>query len=194
MRQRFNRLRPQSMARRPGEEGRFNLSPRARQIGGWLAVLVLVLGIAAAVRLFGGNADGDAPLTSPSAAAGGALLSITFGTALDAERLVPDDAVTNRFADGDTFAYAVPDAEPATAVYVEVLRVSPSEVVQEPVEAQPIPGAPARIGFTVPAGNLLDVFGPGSFTMLFYLDPASDPIAEGTFELIQPLASPSGSP
>jgi hypothetical protein len=194
MRQRLNRMRPQSMARRPGEDGRFNLSPRARQIGGWLAVLVLVLGIAAAVRLFGGNADGDAPLTSPSATAGGALHPITFGTALDAERLVPADAVTNRFAGGDTFAYAVPDAEPATAVYVEVRRISPSEVLQAPTDAQQIPGAPARIGFTVPAADLLEVFGPGSFTMLIYLDPASDPIAEGTFELVEPLASPSGSP
>ena len=194
MRQRLNRLRPHSMARRPGDEGRFNLSPRARQIGGWLAVLLLVLGIAAAVRLFGGNADGDAPLTSPSATAGGALHPITFGTALDAERLVPEDAVTNRFARGDTFAYAVADAEPASAVYVEVRRISPAEVVQEPVDAQEIPGAPANIGFTVPAANLLDVFGPGSFTMLIYLDPASEPIAEGTFELVEPLASPSGSP
>jgi hypothetical protein len=194
MRQRLNRLRPHSMARRPGEDGRFNLSPRARQIGGWLAVLLLVLGIAAAVRLFGGNADGDAPLASPSASAGGALHPITFGTALDAERLVPDDAVTNRFARGDTFAYAVPDAEPATAVYVEVRRVSPTEVVQLPTDAQQIPGAPARIGFTVPTANLLDVFGAGSFTMLIYLDPESDPIAEGSFELIEPLASPSGSP
>lgn len=194
MRQRLNRLRPHSMARRPGGDGRLNLSPRARQIGGWLAVLLLVLGIAAAVRLFGGNADGDAPLASPSASAGGALHPITFGTALDAERLVPDDAVTSRFARGDTFAYAVPDAEPATAVYVEVRRVSPAEVVQMPTDAQQIPGAPARIGFTVPTANLLDAFGAGSFTMLIYLDPESNPIAEGSFELIEPLASPSGSP
>jgi len=194
MRQRLNRMRPQSMARRPGDDGRFTLSPRARQIGGWLAVLVIVLGIAAAVRLFGGNADGDAPLTSPSAPTGGALLPVTFGTALDAERLVPDDAVTNRFARGDTFAYAVPDAAAATAVYVEVRRTSPSEVLQAPTDAQQIPGAPARIGFTVPAANLLEVFGPGSFTMLIYLDPESDPIAEGSFELIEPLASPSGTP
>lgn len=194
MRHRLTRLRPHSMARRPGEDGRFNLSPRARQIGGWLAVLLLVLGIAAAVRLFGGNADGDAPLASPSASAAGALHPITFGTALDGERLVPDDAVTNRFARGDTFAYAVPDAEPASEVYVEVRRVSPSEIAQEPTEAQQIPGAPAHIGFTVPAANLLDEFGAGSFTMLIYLDPGSDPIAEGSFELIEPLASPSGSP
>lgn len=194
MRQRLNRLRPHSMARRPGEDGRFTLSPRAMRIGGWLAALLLVLGIAAAVRLLGGNGDGDAPVASPSATAGGALLPITFGTAIDVERLVPEDAVTNRFARGDTFAYAVADAELALAVYVEVRRVSPSEVVQEPVDAQQIPGAPARIGFTVPAANLLDVFGPGSFTMLIYLDPASEPIAEGTFELVEPLASPSGSP
>lgn len=180
------------MARRPGEGGRLALSPRARLLGGWLAALLIVLGIAGAVRLLGGNRDGAAILPSPTPATGGLLHPIVFGTALDAERLVPDDVVTSRFAPEDTFAYAVPDAEPASAVYVEVRRVAggPAEVVQEPVDPQPIPGAPARIGFTVPAANLIDVFGPGSFEMRIYLDPASTPIAQGTFELVEPLGSP----
>jgi len=180
------------MARRPGEDGRLTLSPRARLIGGWLAALLLVLGIAAAVRLLGGNGDGAAILPSPSSAAGGPLHPIVFGTALDAQRLVPADAVTSRFAREDTFAYAVPGAEPASSVYVEVRRVAggPAEVVQQPVEAQQIPDGPANIGFSVPAANLLAVFGPGSFEMRIYLDPESAPIAEGTFELVEPLSSP----
>jgi len=180
------------MARRPGENGRLALSPRARLLGGWLAALLLVLGIAATVRLLGGNGDGAALLPTPSPAAGGPLHPIVFGTALDAERLIPADAVTSRFVREDTFAYAVPDAEPASTVYVGVRRVAggPTEVVQDPVDLQQIPGAPANIGFTVPAANLLDVFGPGSFEMRVYLDPDGAPIAEGTFELVEPLSSP----
>jgi hypothetical protein len=184
------------MARRPGEDGRLTLSPRARLIGGWLAALLLVLGIAAAVRLLGGNGDGSAILPSPSSATGGPLHPIVFGTALDDERLVPADAVTSRFVGEDTFAYAVPDAAPASTVYVEVRRVAggPAEVVQAPVDPQDIPGAPAHIGFTVPAANLLAAFGPGAFEMRIFLDSASGPIAAGTFELVEPLPSASASP
>jgi len=180
------------MARRPGEDRRLALSPRARLIGGWLVALLLVLGIAGAVRLLGGNGDGSALLASPSPTGGGPLHPIAFGTALDATRLVPADALTNRFVREDTFAYAVPDAEPASVIYVEVRRVAngSAEVVQEPVDPQEIPGAPANIGFSVPAANLLDAFGPGSFEMRIYLDPASRAIAEGAFELVEPLSSP----
>jgi hypothetical protein len=192
MRQRFNPLRARSMARRPGEDGRLALSPRARLIGGWLAALLLVLGIAGAVRLLGGNGDGAGILPSPSPAGGGQLHPIAFGTALDATRLIPADAARSRFGREDTFAYAVPDAEPASVIYVEVRRVAggPAEVVQEPVGEQEIPGAPANIGFSVPAANLLDDFGPGTFQMLIYLDPELPAIAEGTFELVEPLGSP----
>jgi hypothetical protein len=181
------------MARRLGEDGRLTLSPRARLIGGWLAALLLVLGIAAAVRVLGGNGDGSDILPSPS---GDVLDPIVFGTALDEQRLVPADAVTSSFVREDTFAYAVPDAEPASTVYVEVRRVAggPAEVLQAPTDAQDIPGAPARIGFSVPAANLLDAFGPGSFEMRIFLDPAAEPIAAGTFELGGPLPSASGSP
>ena len=192
MRQRFNPLRARSMARRPGEDGRLALSPRALRIGGWLAALVLVLGIAAAVRLFGGDGDGTSILPSPSAGTGGPVHPIVFGTALDEGRLVPAKAVTSRFAREDTFAYAVPDAEPATAIFVEVIRVADgtSEVVQEPVSSQEIGDVPGAIGFSVPAANLFDAFGPGSFRMRIYLDPQSTPIAEGAFELVEPLSSP----
>ena len=59
------------MARRPDGDDRFSLSPRARRIAGWLAALLLVLGIAAVVRFLGGNGD---------------------GTPLDAELLIEDVA------------------------------------------------------------------------------------------------------
>jgi hypothetical protein len=187
------------MARPLGERDRINLSPRARLIGGWLAALLLVLGIAAAVRIFGGNADGDALLPSASASAHAGPLPITFGTALDESRLVPGSARTTRFAAGDTFAYAVPDAAPASTVFVSVERTADGalEVVQPPSDAQPVPGAPGTIGFTVPADALFEAWGPGTYLMRVYLDAGDEPIAEGTFALIDPsapLPTPSEEP
>jgi hypothetical protein len=196
MRQRFRQLRSNPMARPRGGDRRLDLSPRARLIGGWLAALLLVLVIAGAVRIFGGNADGTAPLQSASASATADRLAIVFGTALDPQRLVDPGTATARFVRGDTFAYSVTGADPASTVYVAVRRTAggPAEVVQEAVDPQSIPGAPANIGFTVPAANLFDVFGPGVYEMLIYLDPDAEPIAEGSFELVEPLASPSQGP
>ena len=171
------------------------LTPRARRLAGWLAALMLVLMVAAAARVLGGDGDGlgAAGQVSPSPLG---RLEITFGTGLDDRRLVPDDARATRFVRGETFAYSVNDADPASAIYVEVRRVGggPIEVVQAPTDAQPIPGAPARIGFTVPAAVLLDVFGDGTYEMLIYLDPAGQPIADGRFELIEVSSSASASP
>ncbi|HEX5040312.1 MAG TPA: hypothetical protein VFW95_09275 [Candidatus Limnocylindria bacterium] len=182
------------MARRPGEPLRLNLSPRSLRLAGWLVALVLVLGIAAAVRLLGGN-GGDVVATSPSPSAG-SLPPIAFGTALDDLRGVVAGSETTTFMRGQTFAYSVPDAAPASAVYVEVVRVGggPQETVQEPVEAQAIANGPGPIGFTVPANILLDVFGPGRYVMTIYLDPAGRPIASGAFELVEAASSASPSP
>jgi hypothetical protein len=59
---------------------------------------------------------------------------------------------------------------------------------------QPVPAGRPAIGFTVPAANLLGAFGPGEYVMRIHLDPAADPIAQGTFVLVgEPSASPSGS-
>lgn len=187
------------MARPRGRDGRLDLSPRARLIGGWLAALVIVLGIAAGVRIFGGNADGTAPLASAAASIISSPVPITFGTELGGDRIVPSAARGTRFAPGDTFAYAVPDADPATSVYVEVERVSggTAEVVQAPVEAQLIPGGPATIGFTVPADRLFEAFGPGIYRMRIFLEPDGAPIADGRFELVDPTApvpTPSEQP
>ena len=189
------RLRPRPMARRPGEPFRLNFSPRSLRIAGWLVAIVLVLGIAAAVRFLGGNGDGDELAASPSTS-GVALAPIAFGTALDDQRAVVAGSAATEFTRGDTFAYAVPDAVPASVVYVEVVRVGggPQETVQTPVEGQPLPSAPAPIGFTVPADALLDAFGAGRYEMTIYLDPAGEAIASGTFVLVEATPSASASP
>jgi hypothetical protein len=194
MRQRFGSLRQRSMARPRGRDARLDLSPRARLIAGWLAAIVLVLLIAGAVRLFGGNADGTAVIPSASAASASPL-PITFGTALGDDRLVPGDRSTKRFVIDDLFAYSVADAEPASTVYVGVRRTAGGtpEQVQAAIEGQAIPGAPGVIGFSVPAVNLFDAFGPGTYEMHIALEAEGPPIAVGTFELIAPDTSPSAS-
>lgn len=166
------------------------LSPRARLIAGWLAAVLIVLGIAGAVRLLGESGEG-AVVPSPSSDAAGTL-PIVFGTELTAERVVPVEARTTRFSPETTFAYAVDGGEPANAIYVEVERTDggPLETVQEPVEAQQIPDAPALIGFTVPTANLLDAWGPGAYLMRIYLEPEGAPIAEGAFVLVEAPGSP----
>ena len=180
------------MARRPGEGGRLSLSPRARRIAGWVAALLLVLGIAGAVRLFGESADEGPAASSPSANTGETPLPIVFGTELTAERVVPVEARTTTFERGTTFAYAVDGGEPASEVYVAVERTDggPRETVQEPVDAQVIPGAPALIGFTVPTATLLDAWGPGAYAMRIHLEPDAPPIAAGAFVLVEPAESP----
>ena len=193
MRRRLSPPRP--MARRPGEPFRLRLSPRSLRLAGWLVAIVLVLGIAAAVRFLGGNGDGDAVAARPSGSAS-LLPAIAFGTALDEQRAVAAGSETSEFARGQVFAYAVPDAAPASVVYVEVVRIADGDrgTVQAPVEGQTVPNAPGAIGFTVPADNLLDAFGAGRYEMTIYLDPAGDPIATGTFELVDETPSGSASP
>jgi hypothetical protein len=191
MRERFLPKRTRRpMARRPMDAGRFRLSPRARTLVGWLAALVLVLGIAGAVRLFGASEDGAAG-PSPSSRGVG-VLPVVFGTQLTADGVVPVDARTTTFERGMTFAYAVDGGEPATEAYVEVERTDggPLETVQEPVEGQEIPGAPALIGFTVPAAALIDEWGAGAYLMRIYLEPSGRPIAEGRFVLVEASPSP----
>jgi hypothetical protein len=192
MRQRFQLRRPRSMARRTGEGGRVALSPRARLIAGWVVALLLVLGIAGAVRLLGESADQGAVAPSPSSGSAGPLLPIVFGTELSTERVVPVEARTATFERGMTFAYAVDGGEPAAEVYVEVERTDGGrlEPVQEPVDAQPIPDAPALIGFTVPTAVLLDAWGPGAYVMRIYLEPDGAPIAEGGFVLVEAAETP----
>jgi hypothetical protein len=198
MRQRLQPMRLRSMARRPGEDRRFSLSPRDRRIAGWLAAAAVFIVIAVVVGILGGNADGTpvAPGTSATASASTAA-PIRFGTAMDAASgMVSAEAETNRFAAGDTFAYSV-EAEgtvPAT-VYVGVERTSggAQEVVQSAAEAdQDLPDGATAIAFAVPAANLLSDFGPGEYRMTIFTDPTAAPIAEGTFVLVE--VAPSASP
>lgn len=194
MRERLRRpFRSRSMARRPGDDERFSLSPRARRIGGWVAAFAIILAIAVGVRIFGSADEGAAEPPGPSSSAVGvASLPVTFGTAIDSvSGEVSEAAETNRFADGDTFAYSVrPDEPPPTTIYVEVRRMPAGEVAQAPA-AQPLPEDASVIAFSVRAANLLRDFGEGTFEMRIYLDPRGAPLATGTFELVQPAPSAS---
>lgn len=187
------------MARRPGSDGvAFDLSPRAMRIAGWIAAALIMLGIAIVVGWLGGDAESGPLGSSPSASSEAAMTDILFGTALDAAAgQVPEDARTDRFTAGDLFAYSVatPGSAAPDPVYVEVRRTAGGavEVVQAPLDGhQPLEYPPA-LAFDVPADNLLAVFGPGEYLMLIYADPAGAPIAEGTFVLVGPNASPAGS-
>lgn len=196
MRQRLRTFRPRSMARRPGDDERFTLSPRARRLGGWLAALVLVIGIAVAVGVLGGNGDGAAiaPVVSGSPSARGPVAAVAFGTEIDpVTGEVAESARTDRFAAGDTFAYSVrPPEPPPPVVHVEVRRADSDEVVQPAAAAaQALPQDARIIAFSVPAANLVSEFGTGEFTMIIFADPAGSPLARGEFELVDP--SPSGS-
>jgi hypothetical protein len=199
MRQRLSHLRARTMARRSGEDGGFTLSPRGKLIVGWLAALLLVIGIAVGVQVLGGRGEGAPIGAGPSGSpiASGSLPAIAFGTEIDpATGQVADDARTDRFIAGDTFAYSVaPSGTVPDPVYVEVRRISGDveEVAQEAVEGQRLPD-PRAIAFTVPADDLLEVFGAGDYVMRIFAEPASEPIAEGAFTLVSTDTPPSASP
>jgi hypothetical protein len=187
------------MARPPGGvDAPFNLPPRALRIAGWIVAAILIVGIAVVVGLLGGDADGTGVGPPPSGSLDDATGSaIAFGTALDrVTGEVSADARTDRFAAGDSFNYSVaPSGTPPAVVYVEVRRTGGGavEVAQAPVDAQELPN-PGVIAFTVPADDLLAVFGPGEYLMLIYADPDEEPLAEGTFVLVGASDSPSASP
>ena len=186
------------MARRPGSDGvAFDLSPRAMRVAGWVAAALIFLGIAIVVGWLGGDAESGPLGASPSASVQQETAAIEFGTALDTSAgVVAEGARTDRFTAGDLFAYAVvnPSAAP-DPVYVEVRRTAGGavEVVQTPLDGRQPLEYPRALAFDVPADNLLAVFGPGEYLMLIYADPAAAPIAEGTFVLVGPNASPAAS-
>lgn len=189
------------MARRPGEDGRITLGPRERRLLGWIAALVIVVGIAIVVGVLGGNADGT-PVdpdgsTAPSATS---PLAIAFGTELDTTTWqVASGAGTDRFLEGDLFAYALPPSVPVPAtVYVEVARTGggPAEVVQAAATdgSQTVPAGRTAIAFSVPAARLFEAFGPGEYRMRIFADPAAEPLAEGSFTLVDDVAPASAAP
>jgi hypothetical protein len=196
MRERLRPLRARAMARRPDGQRRLSLSPRARRIAGWVAAIVIIALVAGFVRLLGGNADGTDVLPSGAASPGtDAAAAIRFGTGLDpATGEVSDEAETDRFVEGDAFAYSYrPPEPPPTTVWVEVRRGSDGEgeAVQPPAPHRLAEDARV-IGFEVPAAALFRDFGTGPFQMRIYLVEDDPPAASGTFELIEP--APTASP
>lgn len=184
------------MAARAGDGGRLSLSPRGMRIAGWLAVVGVIGVVALVVGLLGGDAEESGVVPSPSASQAGPA-PIAFGTGLDpTSGEVATAAATNRFVAGDTFAYSVgPAAGRPDVVHVEVERTAGGEVgiVQAAANArQEVPSARPVIAFTAPADDLLAVFGPGTYVMRIYADPAQPHLAEGTFELL--ADAPSAAP
>jgi hypothetical protein len=185
------------MARRPGGDDPFTLSPRTRWIIGWVAAVLLIGGIALAVRILGDSGDGAVASSHPVGSQGASAPTVTFGTALDsATGQVAAAARSERFADGDPFVYSVPPSgDVPPVVFVEVRRTGGgvAETVQPPIEGQRLPN-PEVIAFSVPAAALLADFGPGEYLMLIYTEPDGEPIAQGTFVLVGATASPPASP
>jgi hypothetical protein len=138
------------------------------------------------------GSDAELPLTSPSPSAPGPL-SITFGTALDP---VSGEAVevTDRFREGDPFAYSVrmPAARAVGDILVEIIRLNAdaTETVAQKPSRQGIVASSAVFAFKVQTTDLLVAWGPGTYVMRIYLPGAVDPLAEGRFTLVEtPAAS-----
>ena len=201
MRQRFSGLRGRTMARRPGGESRITLTPTQRRLAGWGVALALIVGIAVVVGVLGGNGDGTAVTPSGSQeSAAPTIPDITFGTAIDpVSGEVAPASRTARFDGDDAFAWSVrPSQQLPSLVYVEVERTGGgiAEVVQSiPGEGdQPLADGTEVIAFAVPALRLLEEFGPGTYVMRVHIDPEAAPIAEGTFELVDPVPPASTPP
>lgn len=191
------------MARRPGDEGRFTLSPRARLVAGWVVAALLIGGVAVFVGILGGDGDGAAVLPTPSPSSGGSppAETIAFGTAIDPlTGEVSEASVTDTFTHGDPFAYSVrPATPPPNPIYVEVRRVGggPQMTVQPPAP-QGIGVGAELIAFVVQATDLIEEFGTGEFEMRIFATPTGEPLASGRFRLtgdaLIPASPPQASP
>ena len=173
----------------PASTARAPIRLKTRAVIGWFAAIVIVIGAAFAVGRIGG-AEVPPVEPSPSAATAATPLPIAFGTALDdTSGEVAATQAADRFTAGDAFAYSVRPASPPQVpeLYVEVMRIGggQDEAVQTPAPQPITPGAEV-IAYVVTADALLAGFGPGEYLMRIYLDPAAEPIAEGTFELVDP--------
>lgn len=165
--------------------GRRTPSPRAKTWLGWAAA-ALGVGVVAFVVGRAGS-DAELPPTSPSPSAAGPL-AIVYGTALDP---VTGEAVqaTDRFRDGDPFAYSVrmPAALGVDHILVEIVRLNADgtkTVAQRPSEQGILAGSPV-FAFEVRTTDLLLAWGPGTYAMRVYLPGASDPLATGRFTLVE---------
>ena len=171
-------------------ERRGRPGPRARIWLGWAAAAVGVVLVAFLVGRAGSEAGLTAPPPSPSAAG---PLPITYGTALDP---VSGEAIqpTDRFRDGDPFAYSVrmPAAPGVDKILVEIIRLNDdaTQTVAQPPSEQGIVATSRVFAFEVQASTLLQAWGPGRYAMRIYLAGAAEPFAEGRFTLVEtPVAS-----
>lgn len=168
-------------------ERRGGPGPRARTWLGWAAAAVGVAVVAFLVGRAGSEAGLPSPSPSPSATG---PLPITFGAALDpasGEAIQP----TNRFRDGDPFAYSVrmAAAPGVGTIQVEIVRLNDdgTETVAQPRTDgdQGIVATSSVFAFKVQASTLLDAWGPGVYAMRIYLPDGVDPIATGRFTLVE---------
>jgi len=171
-------------------ERRGGPGPRARTWLGWAAAALGVGVVAFVVGRAGSEAGLPSPDASPTAAG---LLPITYGAALDP---VSGEAIqpTDRFRDGDPFAYSVRTPAPpgVDTILVEIIRLNDdaTETVAQPPSEQGIVPTSAVFAFEVQASTLLDAWGPGTYAMRIYLPGGSDPFAAGRFTLVEtPVAS-----
>jgi hypothetical protein len=188
---RFGRRRGRpSQARPMAAERRGGPGPRARTWLGWAAAALGVGVVAFVIGRAGSEAGLPSPDPSPSAVG---LLPITYGPALDP---VSGEAIqpTDRFRDGDLFAYSVrmPAPPGVDTILVEIIRLNDdaTETVAQPPSEQGIVATSTVVAFEVEASTLLDAWGPGTYAMRIYLPGGSDPFAAGRFTLVEtPVAS-----
>jgi hypothetical protein len=188
---RFGRRRGRpSQARPMAAERRGGPGPRTRTWLGWAAAALGVGVVAFVVGRAGSEAGLASPDPSPSAAP---PLPITYGAALDP---VSGEAIqpTDRFRDGDPFAYSVRMPAPlgVDTILVEIIRLNDdaTETVAQPPSEQGIAPTSPVFGFQVQAATLLEAWGPGTYAMRIYLPGGSDPFAVGRFTLVEtPVAS-----
>lgn len=159
----------------------------------WLGWAAAALGVGVVAFLVG-RAGSETGLPSPTPLATASHpLPITYGTALDpatGEAIQP----TDRFRDGDPFAYSVrmPAAPGTDTVLVEIIRLNDdgTESVAQRPSQQRIVATSRVFAFEVRATDLLHAWGPGQYAMRIYLPGAADPFAAGRFALVDtPVAS-----
>ena len=165
--------------------GRRTPSPRTQTWLGWAAA---ALGVAVVAFLVGrAGSDAELPPASPSPSGAGPL-AIAYGTALDP---VSSEAVqtTDRFRDGDPFAYSVrmPAAPGVDDILVEIIRLNAdgTETVAQPASRQGIVATSPVFAFEVRTTDLLLAWGPGTYAMRIYLPGVADPLATGRFTLVE---------
>lgn len=122
--------------------------------------------------------DTPAPTPSPTPPLPG---TITFGTALDENRLVAEPVET--FTPGVAFAYSVqmPNGFGASAIENEIARLTDAgEEIVLPRQSVGVDAASTSFGYVIgTAGDFLGQWGPGEYEWRVYVEGAV--VARGTF-------------